>query len=153
MNIEGLALHHGRLLVGLRSPNLEGCALVLDVVAEDLFAAQTPVNYRWHRLPVGAGYGVRSLLHAGGELLVVVGNAGAEPSDRFPTSEDYHPHRPFLVYRWDGADQLRPIGRLADVSGKAEAMLVIGETDSRWEVLVLFDGARHGHPTLYHLPK
>jgi hypothetical protein len=89
VNIEGLAARHGRLVAGLRGPNLGGTAFAIQVNADDLFAEPSDVSYRLHRLAVGRGYGIREAVVAQDRVLLILGNSGSEPSDDHSTSIDF----------------------------------------------------------------
>ena len=79
-DIEGIAAHGKRLLLGLRGPVLRGIAVVLEVAAEpkaDGELALHPLGadgrcYRKHFLDLG-GNGVRDLHRHGDDLLILAG--------------------------------------------------------------------------------
>ncbi len=152
VNIEGLAVRNGRLFVGLRGPNLEGKAFVLEIAAEDVFSGKPQPQYTLHKLPLGVGYGIREIVAARSGFLIIAGNSASEPSDKYTQSMDYAENREFLLVWWDGTSpKVHPIGPIPDVSGKAEAMTILEETPDHMDVLMLFDGPRQGRPTLYRI--
>ncbi len=152
VNIEGLAIRDGRLFVGFRGPNLEGNAFVLEVGADDLFAGSSQPPYTLHKLQLGPGLGIREIVAAKSGFLIIAGNSASEPSEKFVDSVDYDEDREFLLIAWDGAgSEVHKIGTIPDVSGKAEAMMILEETQDRATVLILFDGPRQGRPTIYRL--
>ncbi len=152
VNIEGLAARDGRLFVGFRNPNLDGHALVMEIGAEDVFGRQPRPAYRLHRLPLGPGLGIREIVAGTSGFLIIAGNAGSEPSEKYTDSQDYEEDRDFILFRWDGkGPDVHRIGPLPDVRGKAEAMAILEETDDHVTVLVLFDGPRRGRPTVYRI--
>ena len=58
LNIEGLAFKAGRLFFGVRSPNLQGRAFVVETDAIRLFSEEAP-PVTVHELPMAAGCGSR----------------------------------------------------------------------------------------------
>ncbi|MET0342538.1 MAG: DUF3616 domain-containing protein [Polyangiales bacterium] len=92
-DIEGLAVHGERLLLGLRGPVLRGYAFVLELQlaeeGDDLhIVAQGKRRYRKHALDLD-GLGVRELIVRGDDVLVLAG----------PTMTLDGAHR---MYRWHG---------------------------------------------------
>jgi hypothetical protein len=152
VNIEGLAVRDGRLFVGLRSPNLEGDAFVLEIPADDVFRGNPQPNYVLHRLRLGAGFGIREIVAGRAEFLIIAGNSASEPSEKYTQSMDYDEDREFLLCSWDGKGaEVHKIGPIPDVRGKAEAMTILEEADDHVTVLMLFDGPRQGRPTEYRI--
>ncbi len=152
VNIEGLAVRNGRLFVGLRGPNLEGNAFVLEIDAEDVFRGKSQPPYTLHKLSLGVGYGIREIVAAQSGFLIIAGNSASEPSDKYTQSMDYDEDREFLLVWWDGTSpEVHTIGPIPDVSGKAEAMTILEEAADHVTVLMLFDGPRQGRPTLYRI--
>lgn len=152
VNIEGLAVRDGRLFVGLRGPNLEGSAFVLEVRAEDVFGGKPLPPYTLHKLQMGPGLGIREIVAAQSGFLIIAGNSAAEPSEKYTQSADYDEDREFLLIEWDGVgSDVHKIGPIPDVTGKAEAMMILEETQDHVTVLMLFDGPRQGRPTIYRI--
>jgi hypothetical protein len=152
VNIEGLAVKHGQLFVGFRSPNLGGKAYVMEIAAERLFGDKKGRNYRLHSFSLGQGYGIRELVAAQSCFLIIAGNSGSEPSDKFPKSENYQEDRGYVMYSWDGSSsKVHRIGPIENPPGKAEAMTVLSESEQQMEVLILFDGADKGRPSVYRI--
>jgi len=140
------------LFVGLRGPNLDGNAFVLEVGANYVFAGKSQPSYTLHRLQMGPGLGVREIVAVRSGFLLIAGNSASEPSEKYTQSVDYDQDREFLLVYWDGAgSEVHKIGPIPDVVGKAEAMLVLEEAQDHVTVLVLFDGPRQGRPTIYRL--
>ncbi len=152
VNIEGLAVRDGRLFVGLRNPNLDGYAFVVEVAADDVFAKVTQPAYTLHRLRLGRGLGIREIVAAEKGFLLIAGNAGSEPSNAYPKTEDYQERRGYELFRWPsiGAD-VEKIGSIPNPPGKAEAMTILEEGPDHTTVLVLFDGPKGGAPSVYRL--
>jgi hypothetical protein len=152
VNIEGLAIRHGTLFVGLRNPNLDGYAFVIEVRAADLFAGKGPPKYALHKLALGQGLGIREIVAAQACFLIIAGNAGSEPSDEYPRAEDYDGDRGFALFAWDGRDtSVHRIGAIPDTPAKAEAMTILDEAPDHVTVLILFDGVKDGRPTVYRV--
>jgi hypothetical protein len=152
INIEGLAIRAGRLFVGLRNPNIEGRAFVLEVSAEDVFAGVGRPTYILHKLMLGAGLGIREIVAAESGFLISAGNAGSEPSKAFPRAKDYAKGRGYALFWWDGTGSaVHRIGTIPNPPGKAEAMTILEETADHALVLILFDGPKQGQPSVYRL--
>jgi hypothetical protein len=152
INIEGLAMRNGQLFVGFRNPNLGGYAFVMEIRADDVFSGKPRPLYTLHKLRLGAGLGIREIVAARSGFLLIAGNAGSEPSKKYPQAEDYEEKRGFSLYSWDGKGvEVHQIGALSKTDGKAEAMAILEETKDSVTVLVMFDGANRGRPTVYRI--
>jgi hypothetical protein len=152
VNIEGLAVRNGRLFVGLRGPNLDGNAFVLEVGANDVFGGKAQPPYTLHKLQLGPGLGIREIVAARSGFLIIAGNSAAEPSEKYTQSVDYDQDREFSLVVWDGVgSEVHKIGPIPDVTGKAEAMTILEEAQDHVTVLMLFDGPRQGRPTVYRI--
>jgi len=152
LNIEGLAVRDGRLYVGLRNPNLEGNAFVLEIAADDVFSGKTAPEYTLHRLSLGKGLGIRDIVAGRSCFLILAGNAGSEPSAVFPKAADYHKNRGYWIYAWGGkGPAVTKIGPIPNPPGKAEAMTILNETQEEAMVLILFDGVKKGGPSVYRI--
>ncbi len=157
VNIEGLAVRNGRLFVGFRNPNVGGDAFVLEVSADQVFGSKTASVQPWqpaflHRLRLGEGLGIREIVAAKSGFLIIAGNAGSEPSEKYTDAEDYAADRDFFLFTWEGkGPEVHKIGPIPDVAGKAEAMTILEETADHITVLILFDGAQRGQPTVYRI--
>lgn len=149
-NVEGLAARGPNLYFGIRSPNVDGNSFILEVDAEQLFSAPKP-RYTLHRVPLGPGFGIRSLESVQDGFLILAGNAGSEPNKDFPRSVDYSKNLGFVAFLWDPASPKRatPVGRLLNPAGKAEALMVLAESDAAIDFIVLFDGAHNGGAIRY----
>lgn len=148
IDLEGLAVHAGRLYAGFRSPVLRG-----GFVPVARFPFADPVAGAELLYLSLDGRGVRDIARVGDGFLVLAGPSGeAAMSSR--------------VYFWDGndclpgADRPAPMGVLkllgdlpADATGAAEALSVLGEGEGGYEVLVVFDGVANGNPTRYRVPR
>jgi hypothetical protein len=152
VNIEGLAIRGGVLYVGLRNPNLDGFAFVIEVKAADLFAGKGRPRYTLHKLALGKGLGIREIVAAKSCFLIIAGNAGSEPSREYPKAEDYDGDTGFSLVAWDGrGTETHRIGPISDAPAKAEAMTILEESPDQVTVLVLFDGVSGGRPTVYRI--
>ena len=144
VDIEGIAAWpEGRLLIGLRSPSLDGQAYLLSVAVETLFGAKGTCQQTAERfaLPLGEGCGIRDLAALPGGVLILAG-----PS----TDQD---RAAFTLWRWGGRRKAKLVGTFVHAAAaKAEGLLVLEATDDRVEILVLFDGVKGGHPHQFSLP-
>lgn len=152
VNIEGLAVRDGRLFVGLRNPNVGGYAFVIELAAEDVFANKPRPEYTLHKVRLGEGLGIREIVAAATGFLIIAGNAGSEPSEKYTEAENYEKDRDFSMVFWDGKgpDTYR-IGPIPSTPDKAEAMTILEQSASQITVLILFDGPRQGQPSVYRI--
>ena len=135
LDIEGLAEKDGTLFFGLRSPSIGGQAFIIEVRADDLFAnAATALTAR---IALGAGFGIRDIVRVSDGFLLIAGPAASH--------EGAHG---FTLHHWPGpGGKLTKIGDVPPAaSGKAEGILVLGETGTAVDVLIFFDGAKNGTP-------
>jgi len=152
VNIEGLAVRDGRLFVGFRNPNLGGIAFVMEIAATDVFGSPARPQHVLHELRLGEGLGIREIVATKNGFLIIAGNAGSEPSEKYTESENYDEDREFSLVLWDGkGSKVHRIGVIPDTPGKAEAMTILEESASEITVLILFDGPRGGQPTVYRI--
>lgn len=133
LTLEGAAVARGRLYAGLRSPVLDGAAVVVHADLAALFG-QGALATKMDRLDLG-GRGVRDLVAYKGAFLVLAGPAPDQDGE-------------FAVYSWDGSGGAKLIGALADYGEdeKPEAILPLDEAGGTLRLLVLFDGAKEGAP-------
>lgn len=144
LDIEGLAEREGILYFGLRSPSVAGHAFIIEVSAGALFDDATSATHRIHELDVGAGFGIRDLARVSDGLLLIVGPSG--------TDESAHG---FSLLHWAGpGGALELVGAVPTIeTGKAEGILVLGESAEAIAVLLWFDGAENGTPMPLRLIK
>ena len=145
INIEGLAYREGKLWFGMRGPNIGGISHVIEVVPESLFNGGVPEG-KSHDLKLGDNSGIRELTAISDGFLLIAGNSAAEASKRIPVSISNSPDDSFELYFWKPGQEVQLIGKLPASSGKAEAMLVLGETSGFIDLLVIFDNAPEGGP-------
>jgi len=160
VNIEALAAKGNKLYFGLRSPNLGGNAYIIEITPEELFNSGNNKKYRLHSVHLGKALGIREMVSINTGFVIIAGNAGSEPGDsKKPDTKtnvkDWSPDRPYDLYFWDGAEKIERIGAIPvdDRGYKAEAMMVLNETRSKVELLILFDGPDGGSPTVYSIKK
>ncbi len=144
LNIEGLAIEGGRLLIGLRAPSIDGAAFIVGTALSGAFVpGEAPVGDAPEVIPLklGKDIGIRDLASLpDGRLVVLAGPAQNQPL----------PYRIFIAEpRVGGA--LTEIGQLEPVAGvegpaKAEALTVLGADEGKLRLLVLFDGVENGGP-------
>jgi hypothetical protein len=138
VDIEGLAFHDGRLYAGFRGPVLRHAfATVLR------FDPKAPADHELLFVTLG-GRGIRDLVRVRDGFLVLAG----------PVGDGDQSHD---VMWWDGTDcvpgsdvtspcVVRPVTTLppAPESGRSEGLFVTRETDTAYDVLVVYDGAKKG---------
>jgi hypothetical protein len=144
LDIEGLTESHGQLFFGLRSPNQNGQAFILEVKAEDLFTNPTKTTHRTHSIPLGSGLGIRDLVKVKDGFLFIAGSTGGDN-----TPEGY------TLQHWSGPEgKVTPVGRIpTPEDGKAEGLLILEESQTHLEILVFFDGIKNGAPTQLSLTR
>lgn len=146
LNIEGLTVSNGRLLFGLRAPNKDGHACIIEAAPRDLFDAK-PDKLVVHRVAIGEHRGIRELAAVHGGFILVTGNASAEASKKITETLAAGPDTHFEILFWDGKSTTTTrIAKLPDNGGKAEGLLVLSDTGTHLDLLVLFDGLPGGEP-------
>jgi hypothetical protein len=160
VNIEGLASKDKVLFFGLRSPNIDGKAFVVEIEPEVLFDEKEEKAYKLHSLELGDGLGIREIVSIEQGFLMIAGNAGSEPGDNEETDvktevQDWEPELGFYLFFWDGRTYVQNIGEIPrdKKEYKAEGMVVLEESEAKVEVLVVFDGPTGGSPTIYRIFK
>jgi Protein of unknown function (DUF3616) len=143
-DIEGLTESQGQLFFGLRSPNLDGQAFILEVKAEDLFADPKKTAHRTHPIKLGPGLGIRDLIKTSTGFLFIAG-----PSDGGDSELGY------TLHSWAGPESAASlIGTISTPEdAKAEGLLLLEESATTLKLLVLFDGAKNGAPTCLTLTR
>ena len=152
VNIEGLAVRDGRLYFGLRS-----MGAVLAVDADALFTPSGTVQATVTPLMLGAGRGIRDMEAVGEGFLLLAG----------PDDLPAHQGVGWTLAWWDGLPSPTPATpkvlasldvskvklRECDKEIKPEALTVLKETPTSFEVLVLSDGMCDGGPLAFTVPK
>ncbi len=143
-DLEGLAVVGNDLYVGCRGPVLRGNLTPVLRLPFD-----NPLTYQTLYLDL-AGLGIRELTPVSDGFLVIAGPVGDAPL-------------PCLLYHWDGRDglpgkdaksRITLLGEFPRVDGgKAEGMALLSETAAEYSILVVFDGAKEGGPTVFKVPK
>lgn len=158
-NIEGIAVADGVLYAGLRTPTLDGQAVIVSAPVAELFApGSAPLDSNsvtTVHFPLGVGSGIRDLAALpGGGLLILSGPTHSQPEV------------PYRLWRADRARLSAPPIFLATVEPtpdhtgarpkgrgyggdvpKAEAVAVLDQTADRLTVLVMYDNVDEGWPT------
>ena len=140
-NIEGLAHKDGKLWFGVRAPNLNGDAFVIEAGPASLFSGAPQATL--HRLTVGPGLGIRDIAALGDGFLLVTGTA----------SSDVGRDDSFSLFFWSPGGGARLAGELPNPSGKAEGLYILDDAADHVDVLVIFDGASGGAPKAYRVAK
>jgi hypothetical protein len=150
LNIEGIAVAGGQLIVGLRAPVIQDKAFLVAVDLAHLFspsASPPPSNARVIPLALGASTGIRDLATApDGRLLVLAGPA-----------QDQDVRYGFFLVDLAAPAALTHLASLRDVEddgarAKPEGAVVLGATADALHVLVVFDGIPGGGPREYQVP-
>jgi hypothetical protein len=101
---------------------------------------------------LGKGLGIREMVAARKGFLIIAGNAGSEPSDVYLQAQDYEKGRGYSIFEWDGqGSAAHRIGSIPNPPGKAEAMSILDEAPDQATVLIFFDGAKQGAPSVYRI--
>ncbi|MBK1880831.1 DUF3616 domain-containing protein [Luteolibacter pohnpeiensis] len=145
INIEGLAFRDGKLWFGMRGPNIDGTCHIIEISSESLFSGDKTEG-KSHEIQLGDDYGVRELTAVRDGFLIIAGNSAAEASKKIPVTLTNQPDDTFHLYFWKPGQKAEKIGQLPHSSGKAEAMLVLDDTPSHCDLLVIFDSAPEGGP-------
>ncbi len=150
-NIEGLAAKDGKLWFGVRGPNLKGDAFVIEATPASLFTPTPEATL--HALSIGNGMGVRELVGVKEGFLILTGNACAEATKKQPETMAPGEDQTFRLFIWKPGTPPRLIGDVPQPSAKAEGMLLLDETESTIDILMLFDSAPAGGPRAYRISK
>ncbi|MFC7337359.1 DUF6910 family protein [Haloferula chungangensis] len=151
LNIEGLTCVGETLYFGLRSPNKNGRAFVIELEASELFDG-TPRELKVHGIDLGKARGIRELVAVKGGFVIVTGNASAEATKKFPETLAPGPDQQFDLLFWDGLNPTpEMIGTLPENPGKAEGLLVLDDADAHIDLLVLYDSLPGGMPVSVRL--
>ena len=148
IDIEGIASKGkdgNTLYLGFRSPVLRDNLVPIMVLPFD-----QPSDYKLIYIDL-KGYGIRELVKVKKGFLIIAGPPGSATG-------------PFYVYFWDGDDgipdkgkrksRLRLLGALPTPAGaKAEGMVVLKESDTQYDVAVVYDGITGGAPARFLITK
>lgn len=145
VDIEGLAYHNGKLYAGFRGPVFRGnYAPVLIFTFDKL----DDYEIRFVNL---VGHGIRDIQRVKSGFLILSGPVGDAPESG-------------RLYFWDGKDGVlgedRPVTAarfLGHVPGppgsKAEGLAIEEETADAYKVVIVYDSAKNGSPTLFSVKK
>jgi hypothetical protein len=176
LNIEGLAVHGGRLYFGLRGPVQDAAAWVLSVDAEALFSKTADVKPTLYRLALGAHRGIRDLVAVSDGLLILAGpdDAETQPAPDWTVSWwSAHTTGPGATEAaFDAAKSNtaalppvvtpRPLAtldlrnvkkRACDKEVKPEAITVLQSDAQHYRLLVLSDGLCDGGARVFEVQK
>jgi hypothetical protein len=83
-------------------------------------------------------------------ILLLCGDAGANPTKEFPQSQNWQNDTTFTVHHWNPATgSVEKLGQIAPgARGSAEGLLMTKESAESITVMMLFDGSRNGGPVL-----
>ncbi len=147
IDFEGIVIDGDRLLVGCRGPVLR-----LGHVPILKFSFDSPADVELLYVNLD-GLGVRDMARVDDGFLIVAGPVGDVP------------HR-YRLYHWDGRDCLPGtdrdtpqglttlLGTIPTAIGlEAEGIAVMEENDDAYKVLIVYDSAPGGNPTLFRVAK
>jgi len=153
VDIEGIAVDGDSLYLGFRGPVLRGnFSPVMVLRFDDVLGAENLEefeNYRLRYVNLG-GRGIRDITKVNGGFLIIGGPVGDMGS--------------YELYFWTGLDDITgvenpegQITRLGEIpvpdGAKAEGIAVKEETGTEYEIIVVYDGAESGAPTLFRVHK
>jgi hypothetical protein len=151
VNIEGLAVRDGRMSIGFRAPSPGGRAFVMQVDAAAVFGAGAIepgiLRIQLGHDAQGRDLGVRDLTALSDGLLILAGPSLPEGDKETSSGR---------VLFWPGRDETtRALCEIAVEAPdmKPEVLLELGETESEYRLLILFDGVAGGAPVEYRVRK
>lgn len=132
VDIEGIAMHQGRLFVGFRGPVLRH-----GLVPVMMLDYAHPKRYELRFVDLN-GQGIRDMVSLGDALLLLSGPVGSAPG-------------PYRLWLWDGRDQMpgsdacvRAAEHLGDVAvppgGRAEGLALLEAQGDQVELMLVIDG-------------
>lgn len=151
LNIEGLAVDGDKLIIALRAPVLAGKAFLVVTELAPLFDPEFQPGAEGGRLKaevisvaLGPEVGFRDVARLpDGRLLLLTGPANTQAI-------------PYQIYLFDlksrAPAQLLSTVKTVTAEYKAESLTVLGVSEGRVRVLVLFDGVLNGAPRELILP-
>ena len=157
-NIEGVAVANGLLYAGLRTPPLDGKAVIVTAPIGGLFAPGAeplpPESVRTFRVPLGVGEGIRDLAALDGDGLLILSGPTHIQTDV--------PYRLWRADRTKLEDAPTLLATLPDARNdtgaprgkgyggdilKAEAVAVLAQEAGKLTLLVMYDNIDEGWPT------
>ena len=145
VDIEGIAVDNETLYLGFRGPVLRGNYVPIMVTTFD-----HPESYKLLYVQMD-GRGVRDITKVRDGFLIVGGPVGDGEGA-------------YNLYFWDGTNsipgkdqeidaQMVNLGTIPTKGAKAEGITVINETETDYEVLIVYDTLAHGGPELFQIRK
>jgi hypothetical protein len=149
VDIEGLAVKDGCLYLGFRGPVFrENYVPVMKLKFDD-----PKDTYELLYLKLD-GRGIRAMTSVSDGFLIVAGPVGDGPAS-------------YQLYHWDGQDiipgkdrksanlgQIRLLGEIhPPQDGKAEGVVVLQQNDTKYQLLIVYDGAKNKAMQSFHLAK
>ena len=146
IDIEGVAVQNERLYFGFRTPILQDSYVPVIVVRfKDLNRTD---KYELRHVNLG-GNSIRDLVAVEKGFLILA-------------DDQENDSRDFQVYFWDGSNNLSKVNRestkfLSKIptkkNTKAEGLTILKETNSKYRILVVYDGVKEGDPTILEIAK
>jgi hypothetical protein len=145
VDIEGIAAIGDELFVGFRGPVLRGGHVpVLRFDFDKPDEAETLLINLGDR-------GIRDIARVSDGFLLIGGPVGNEPIS-------------FDLYHWNGEDGVEGKGKssplihlgsipIPEKKAKPEGLAVMAENSSHYDLLIVFDGIKHGAPTVFRVGK
>jgi uncharacterized protein DUF3616 len=148
IDIEGLAVQQGRLYAGFRGPVLRDN--YVPILTFEFAPSVTQTNLLFVNL---GGRGVRDLTAVQGGFLVLAGPVGDGPGSY---QVDFWNGQDCLPGRRDAGEvgQCRLLGEVpTEPEAKAEGIMVVAESASAYEVIIVYDGRKNGGATRFRIAK
>lgn len=145
VDIEGICVDENTLYIGFRGPVFRGNYVPIMVTTFD-----KAHEYKIHFVKMG-GRGVRDITKVKDGFLIIGGPVGDGDSS-------------YQLYFWDGSNSIEgndkeisttmhSLGTIPTKGAKAEGITVLNETETTYEVIVVFDSLDNGKPTLFKVGK
>ncbi len=146
VDIEGIAVDGDTLYIGLRGPVLR---LNYVPIMKIPFDRKDDKDYELYFVNLG-GRGCRDIIKVDNGFLILGGPVGDFGS--------------YELYYWNGKDcipgeggqggEVIPLGKIPTPDGmKAEGVTVLEETKTYYKIIIVYDSARLGNPTLFNVSK
>lgn len=146
VDIEGIAVDNNKIYLGFRGPVLR-----LNYVPIMMLTFDNPKDYKLVYVNLG-GQGIRDIVKVKDGFLIIGGPVGDKQGV-------------YQLWHWNGLDCIpdENIGKKLYVTKlgeiptpnetKAEGIDIIEETDDYYKVIIVYDGAEYGSPTLFEVSK
>ncbi len=153
IDMEGIAVKDGTLYLGFRGPVFrEGYVPVLTL---DFADPEETAELLFVRL---GGRGIRSLARVSDGFLIVAGPMGDGPESYTLSHWDGQSMIPGEGRRPSKIGQVRPLGEIRPPedggnTGKAEGLVVLGESEESYDLVIVYDGMTTNAAERFQVPK